>query len=210
MMAVPPANEITSNLNVSRETLDRLQVFSDLIRKWNQTINLIASSTLDQIWSRHIADSAAVFHAARVTDGSWVDLGAGAGLPGAVVAILANELAPALSVNCIESDVRKAAFIRTVARETGVPIGVITRRIEDAPPQFADIVSARALAPLPKLLEYCERHLKPGGRGVFPKGEAWQSEVSKALESWRFTVETQPSRTHPGSAVLIVGDVERA
>lgn len=195
---------------VSRETTDRLNIYARLVAKWNGAINILGKSTEDEIWSRHFLESAAVFHAARCNQGRWLDLGSGGGFPGAVVAILAADVAPGLSVTCIEADIRKCAFLRTLSRETGVGFGVLSRRIEDVPPQKADMISARALAPLHRLLEHCDRHLAPGGRAVFPKGENWESEVSKALETWKFSVEKIPSPTKPGAVILTVGDIVRA
>lgn len=197
-------------LDVSRETIDRLILYSDLVRKWNPAINLVAKSTLEDIWSRHILDSVDVYKAANIQNGLWVDMGSGGGFPGVVIALVAAEMAPDMQVTLIESDIRKASFLRTVSRETGVKMGILSRRIEEVPPQNAQTVSARALAPLTKLLGYAKRHLAKGGHAVFPKGETWQREVEEALASWTFTVENTPSTTHPGSAILKVGDINRA
>lgn len=204
------AEALSGIVDVSRETFDRLQSYANLIRKWNGTINLVSNATLGDLWTRHFLDSAAAFAAADVTGGRWVDLGSGGGFPGAVVAILAAEKAPDLKVTCIEADLRKATFLRTVSIETGVPIGILSRRIEQAPPQAAQVLSARALAPLGQLLGHAERHLSPDGIGVFLKGESWRSEVEDALETHRFSVENRPSPTNPGSAILVVGDIQRA
>ena len=195
--------------SVSRETTDRLSHYEDLIRKWNPTINLVAKSTLDEFWSRHFLDSAEVFSVANVKSGRWADLGSGGGFPGLVVAILAAELAPEISVTCVESDIRKCEFIRTVSRAVTVPVAVISRRIEDAPRQNAQVISARALAPLPRLIGYVERHLADGGVAVLHKGENWRQEVKTALESWRFSVEKHVNPGHPNSAILRIGDISR-
>lgn len=195
---------------VSRETLGRLLGYSALIQKWNPAINLVAKSTLDDIWTRHIVDSASVLTVSGHQNGLWVDMGSGGGFPGVVIAIMAAELAPDLTVTCIESNIRRASFLRTVARETGVSIRVLSRRIEETPNQNADIVSARALAPLTKLLGYALRHLSETGQGIFLKGETWQKEIDEALENWAFSVEATPSTTHPGSAILKVRDISHA
>lgn len=201
---------IERDLSVSRETTERLEAFAQLVLKWNGTINLIAKGTESDLWSRHIMESCAVFAAAPNRTGRWTDLGSGAGFPGAVVAILAADLAPGLAVTCIEADIRKCAFLRTVSRETGAPFNVLSRRIEEVPAQNANVLSARALAPLDRLLPHCARHLSPDGRAVFAKGETWRAEVEAALENWRFTLEKVDSPTQPGSAILIIGDVVRA
>ncbi|MBD3678222.1 MAG: 16S rRNA (guanine(527)-N(7))-methyltransferase RsmG [Rhodobacteraceae bacterium] len=195
--------------DVSRETVARLETYAALLRKWNPAINLVSKSTLDDLWTRHFADSAQILSLSPVQRGHWVDMGSGGGFPGAVVAILAHELAPGLRITCIESDQRKATFLRTVARETSVDFEVISQRIEEVPPQNADIVSARALAPLPLLLEFAERHLKSGGTAVFHKGVKAVDEMAKALETWRFTSETFPSGTDPAASILKLGEIAR-
>ncbi|MDF0601278.1 16S rRNA (guanine(527)-N(7))-methyltransferase RsmG [Psychromarinibacter sp. C21-152] len=197
-------------VSVSRETLDKLSAYAALLEKWNPTINLVAASTLPELWTRHFLESAAAFEAANQSDGAWVDLGTGGGFPGAVVAILAQEKAPDLKVTCIEADLRKASFLRSLSATVGTPFHILSRRIEDAPPQQAQIVSARALAPLHRLLDHALRHLVPDGRAIFLKGESWRAEVEEALETFRFSVENRPSPTHPGSAILVVGDISRA
>ncbi|MCA8930663.1 MAG: 16S rRNA (guanine(527)-N(7))-methyltransferase RsmG, partial [Alphaproteobacteria bacterium] len=156
--------------SVSRETLARLAAFAALLEKWNPAINLISAGTVAQIWTRHFLDSAQVFDLADAKSGLWADLGSGGGFPGLVAAILALEERPGLSFTLVESDRRKAAFLSTAARELGLPVRVMAERIEALPPLGADILTARALAPLPVLLGYAERHLQPGGRALFPKG----------------------------------------
>ena len=202
--------EFAAAFDVSRETLERLDTYESLIRKWNSTINLVSASTIDDIWTRHFHDSAAAFEVSPRRNGKWVDLGSGGGFPGAVAAIMAAEKTPELEFTCIETDLRKSAFLRTLSGATGVSIGVLSRRIEESPRQNAEVLSARALAPLPRLLSYAETHLGPDGRAIFLKGESWRKEVEEALETFRFSVENVPSPTNPGSAILVVGDISRA
>lgn len=195
---------------VSRETEERLQVYANLLIKWNPKINLVSGSTIDQLWERHFQDSAQILALAPEVATSWIDLGTGGGFPGLVVSILATEKRPALNVTCIESDQRKAAFLRTVVRETGIAVTIVCERIENANIAKADVLSARALAPLDKLLAYAERHLKQGGTALFPKGAGYRQELDNALECWRFQVDTVPSLTHPDAVILKLGDIERA
>ncbi|MDP2062123.1 MAG: 16S rRNA (guanine(527)-N(7))-methyltransferase RsmG [Phaeovulum sp.] len=195
---------------VSRETMARLEIFEALLQKWNPAINLVAKSTLDAVWARHFRDSAQVFHLAAPQTGIWADLGSGGGFPGLVIAILAAEKAPRLAVVLLESDARKAAFLATVARETGVSPRILTDRIESAAPLRARFLSARALAPLPKLLEYAERHLLPNGTAFFNKGDSWRDEISAAERIWRFEATAHPSMTGANSAILEVKGVARA
>ncbi|HHS94485.1 MAG TPA: 16S rRNA (guanine(527)-N(7))-methyltransferase RsmG, partial [Rhodobacterales bacterium] len=137
------------------------------------------------------------------------DLGTGGGFPGLVVSILAAERAPNLSVIAVESDVRKATFLRTVVREAGLQTSIISDRIEALEPLEANILSARALAPLPKLLSLIKPHLAENAEAVFPKGEGYEAEVSESLETWSFRIDTYPSKTNPGAAILKLGDIER-
>lgn len=195
--------------DVSRETLDRLAIYHDLLLKWGTRINLVSRGTLDDAWSRHFVDSAQVFELAPPDARTWADLGSGAGFPGLVVAILAADLRPALRVRLIEADQRKAAFLRTVCRETGVSADIVAERIESATPSEADVVSARALAPLAPLLAMAERHLRPGGVCLFPKGARYRDEVAEALETYTFDCENYPSKTDAESVILKIGDIGR-
>ena len=195
-------------LDVSRETLERLEIFETVIRKWNPKINLVSRSSLDHLWDRHIIDSVQVFRCINPV-GKWVDIGSGGGFPGAVVGILAAQEAPDLETVLIESDQRKAAFLRTVARECGVKFSVLCDRIEQAPPQKADILSARALADLSDLFQYSERHLKPDGIAIFPKGANWKKEVENAQRQWRFDYEPVTSITEKQAVILKTEGVVR-
>ncbi len=194
--------------DVSRETMQRLEVFHDLLIKWNARINLVSRSSLNDFWVRHVADSVQVFRLAP-SGKTWADLGSGGGFPGLVVAILAKSERPDLKVTLIESDQRKSAFLRAVIRETGVSCTVIAERIEKAKRQDANIVSARALADLTELLAYSERHLATGGTALFPKGVTWQKELELARTQWSFDVEVIESQTMPGAAILKIEGASR-
>ena len=206
-MTVP--NSIVTRLNVSRETLERLEALSDLLRKWNPKINLVAPSTLDNLWARHIHDSAQMFDLVAPSGGKWLDIGSGGGFPGLVVAILNAEQKQPWKVTMMESDTRKCTFLRTVLRETGVPASVVTKRIELADPAEADVISARALADLSTLFSFAERHLKTEGTALFSKGVNWKKEVQVAEKSWSFQCEAIKSETQEGAVILKVGDITR-
>jgi 16S rRNA (guanine527-N7)-methyltransferase len=201
----PTADE----LSVSRETLQRLEVYVALLEKWTPKINLISKATIPDIWSRHISDSVQVYRHGPQDFSHWLDLGSGGGMPGLVVAILAAESNSDQMVSLVESDGRKAAFLRTVLRETGVQGQVLCERIETLSPQKADVVSARALADLSALLAYTARHLLPGGIALFSKGVTWQKEVEIARREWSFDLETLKSETEEGSVILRIGDIAR-
>lgn len=201
---------LLDQLNVSRETIERLEKFEEVLLKWNPRINLVSKSSLTVLWQRHIVDSVQVFASVEDAGESWVDIGSGGGFPGIVVAIMAAERSPKTKVTLIESDQRKSAFLRTAARECGVSISVLTERIEQAVPQNADILSARAVADLDALLEFSQRHLAVGGTAVFPKGVNWKKEVDKAAQRWRFDVEPITSLTETEAVILKIKGVARA
>ena len=195
-------------LTVSRETISQLEAYVALLEKWNPRINLVARSTLGQIWDRHFVDSAQVFAYAPEDALHWVDLGSGGGFPGLVVAVLAKELRPELRVTLVESDTRKATFLRTVIRELKLPAEVIDARIAAVEPLQADVLSARALADLKQLLGFADLHRKSGGVALFPKGATWKKEVQEAQQSWRFDYERFTSRTEAEAVILRIEEIE--
>lgn len=195
---------------VSRETAERLEAYEALIRKWNPRINLVSPATLDALWTRHFADSAQLLRLAPETAAHWADLGSGGGFPGLVIAVLAAESRPGLRVTLVESDQRKAAFLQTAGRLLDLGLDVRAERIEALPPLGADVLSARALAPLDILLRHAERHLAPGGVALFPKGATVAAELARALEHWRFSLQKESSKTDAGGVILIIGGISRA
>ena len=199
-----------TELNVSRETLDRLKTYEALLQKWNPAINLVAKSTISEALTRHFVDSAQIFDLTPPETHHWVDIGSGGGFPGLVVTIMAADARPEMKTTLIESDLRKSTFLRTVIRETGIQAEVIAERIEKAPAQQADVLSARALASLNDLLGFAERHLSPKGLAVFPKGKTSVDEIDAALENWRFDLHKEISQTDPDAVILRIRNISRA
>lgn len=198
-----------AGINVSRETFERLQLFAALTKKWNPSINLIARSTLNDLWQRHIIDSAQIYQYAGDHPQHWVDIGSGGGFPGIVVAAIAKELSPQTAFTLIESDQRKATFLRTAARELDLTITVLADRVELVPPQAADVISARALSALDALLPLISRHLTPNAVAIFPKGKTYEHEIKKARQNWRFELDAHPSMTEPDARILVLKDITR-
>ena len=194
-------------LDVSRETADLLRRYAERLLQWTQRINLIAPGTETELWDRHILDSAQLFPLAQGR--IWADLGAGGGLPGLVLAILATEHAPERQHILIESDKRKAAFLMQTAREFGLNCVIRTARAESAPPSQAQVVTARALAPLEALLPLVARHLAEGGVALLPKGRAWATEVAAARAGWDFALQDHPSHTSAEARILCLSDLKR-
>jgi 16S rRNA (guanine527-N7)-methyltransferase len=189
---------------VSRETLARLEAYAALLRLWSRRLNLVGRDTLPDLWRRHILDSAQLYPLLPPGSRSLVDLGSGAGLPGLILAILG-----ASGVELIEADSRKCAFLREAARITGARVTIRRSRIEAAPPQPAEIITARALAPLDRLLPLAAPFLGPATRCLFLKGERAAIELTRAEEAWRMTVARHPSRSDPRGVIIELQNIAR-
>jgi 16S rRNA (guanine527-N7)-methyltransferase len=191
-------------LTVSRETMQRLEALSKRVQDWNLAVNLVSKASVAQIWTRHILDSAQLYLMATKNVRRWVDLGSGGGFPGLVVAIMAMESQPEMELVLVESDVRKAVFLREAIRTLGLNSQVIAARIDEIAPLNADVLSARALAPLHVLCGFAAHHLAPEGLALFPKGATYASELDQARKSWVFTADHIPSKTEPSTVVLAI------
>ena len=194
---------------VSRETTARLDRFTALLLDWQSRINLIAASTVPVLWTRHIADSLQLLAIAPDAR-KWVDLGSGGGFPGVPIACALAEQGSA-EVHLIESNKKKAAFLREAVRITGAPAIVHAVRIADFCQSFRgalDAVTARALAPLPELLSIAYPLLKKGPQGVFPKGQDVEAELTEAAKCWSIQASLVPSRTDPKSRVVVIREAK--
>ncbi len=194
---------------VSRETMERLETYHELLVKWNRKINLVSSSTLNDAWTRHFADSAQLWRFHRIFS-DWIDLGSGAGFPGLVLATIAAEKYPDATFHLVESDARKCAFLRTVVRETGARATIHNVRIDDLTDVKADVLSARALAPLGQLLVHAEKLLRRGGNCLFLKGKNYDTEIREASKTWSFNHDGFSSLTDPKARILDIKDLKRA
>ncbi len=203
-------SQFQENFNVSRETIERLRSYESLLRKWNPKINLVAESTLHQIWQRHFADSAQIWAYCDKSTQHWLDLGSGGGFPGLIIAILAAEEGRSQKTTLVESDQRKAAFLRKVSVDLDLSVDIKAMRSEKLQPQNADVVSARAFAPLPKLLLHADRHVKKGGICLLLKGEKVISELTEARKYWTFQLEVAPSITSEGGVITKIWDISGA
>lgn len=195
---------------VSRETWARLDRFVELLIQRQQTLNLVAASTLPHLWTRHVADSLQLLLLAPTAQ-TWIDLGAGAGFPGLIIACALADL-PHAKVHLVESKQKKAAFLCDVAASLSLPAIVHARRIEDFVADNTerfDVVTARALAPMDKLLGYAIPLLKRGAVGLFPKGQDVGAELTQASKSWTIDAELIPSKTDPHGRVVLVRRASR-
>ena len=200
--------------SVSRETIAKLERYRELLIQWQRKTNLIAPSTLDAYWTRHVADSMQLLAIAGNKQ-KWTDIGSGGGFPGLVIAIVKDEenarLNGDIQVDLVESIQKKCAFLRRVAIETEIKVGIHCTRIESATKQLdqAEIITARALAALPRLLELTGQHLVGERRGLFHKGRDFRSELADCHGIWEFDLVVHQSIIDAESVVLEISNVVR-
>jgi 16S rRNA (guanine527-N7)-methyltransferase len=196
--------------DVSRETFERLEIIVAQLEKWQPRVNLVSSSTMGQIWQRHIYDSLQLIEVLpdimQKSDVNWIDLGSGGGFPGLVIAAgFASGSGAKLTM--VESNAKKCAFLRETSRIAGLPVQVINQRIEDTVPKLTeqyDLVSARALASLQELLSMTAPLITKGTVGIFPKGQDVDDEIKSASISWNIGYDLIDSQTEPGAKIVVV------
>jgi 16S rRNA (guanine527-N7)-methyltransferase len=190
-------------VDVSRETRDRLEALVSTLARWQKAINLVGRATMDDVWLRHVLDSAQLKGLIPAGAKTLTDLGSGAGFPGLVVAALR----PDLDVTLIESDARKATFLGEAARRMTLekPPKLVIGRIEAVAPAPADVVTARALAPLGQLLAWADRHRTAPAICLFHKGKGWQAEVTESMKDWEIPYQTFTSVTDLDAVILRIG-----
>jgi 16S rRNA (guanine527-N7)-methyltransferase len=195
--------DFAARTGVSRETLARLKAYADVLTDWNARHNLVAKSTLPDLWQRHFWDSAQLAPLIPPTARSLADLGSGAGFPGLVLAAML----PGLAVTLHEATTKKCAFLRLAADRMAVPVTIQNTRLEDLPPARFDVVTARALAPLPLLLGYAQKFAGPNGVCLFLKGQNVGAELTEAHKCWSMKASQVPSQTDPSAAIVIVREL---
>lgn len=213
MIDAPPDTPLTAEafgeaLDVSRETLERLRAYVDLLHAWQDRKNLVGEATLPDVWRRHILDSAQLYPLLDEDD-EIVDLGSGAGFPGMVLAVMGLQ-----NVRLVESNHAKCVFLRAVADATGTAVEIWTERAETlgkgALAGVADIVTARAVGPLTRLLPWIAPILRPGGTALLLKGARADDELTDARAQWKMRVARLPSRSDPSGTILRLEDIRRA
>jgi 16S rRNA (guanine527-N7)-methyltransferase len=194
---------------VSRETEKRLDTFVEALLLWQRTTNLVAPSTLPRLWTRHIADSLQLIEHAPDAQ-VWVDFGSGGGFPGMVVACALTDTPGAL-IHLVESNGKKAAFLREAVRATGVPAQVHQERVErfgESCEEPVDVVTARALSPLKTLCDQAFPLIAKGAIGLFPKGQDVDAELTEAAKYWTLQAVKVPSKTSPEGAIVVIRGLE--
>jgi 16S rRNA (guanine527-N7)-methyltransferase len=198
------AEQFAEIANVSRETLDKLQRYADLLVKWQKSINLVGGDTLNDLWRRHFLDAAQLVPLVPPDARIIMDFGSGAGFPGLVLAIMLD-----LEVNLVESSGKKVAFLREAARVSGASVKLHQGRIEGLPLPKSDLITARALAPLHQLLEFSVPNLEPHGLCLFLKGARAEEELTAAMKKRSMTVERIQSATDPKGIILSIREISR-
>ncbi len=218
MQPIHGPDDFVAAFGAPAATIHRLTLYEKLLRQWQKAVNLVAPSTLEDIWHRHFADSAQIVSLSPPDVRSWIDLGSGGGFPGLVAAIMMAGGALPIHFTLIESDVRKSAFLREVVRQTGlmqtgITVDILSKRAESARVSVNEslprVVSARALAPLDRLLELAAPYSPPGTTLLFLKGKEADREVQLAESRWKFQVALVPSVTDRHGRIAVITNLER-
>jgi 16S rRNA (guanine527-N7)-methyltransferase len=211
-LAISGPDDFAEAFKVPRETIHRLEVYAKLLADWQTRHNLVSSKTIPELWQRHFADSAQLLDLAPSAK-TWLDLGTGAGFPGLVVAILAANQGT-LRMHLVESTAKKCAFLAHVAEMTDTSVDIHCNRIEELARSESkltpDVISARALAPMPKLLELAAPFFRSGTRGLFLKGRDAEREIEAARAGWHFSSRLHPSLTSNDSSIIEVTELSKA
>ena len=194
--------------SVSRETLGKLEIYVEMLGKWNRAINLVSRTTIDDVWRRHIRDSLQLVDLAPIPS-SWLDLGSGGGVPGLVIAAKIAETTTEQRVTLVESDQRKCAFLAAAADAMELSVSIECRRIEESTGRTYDVISARALASLPELLELALPYRHENTICIFPKGVKADAEMSAAQQDWKINFDARKSVTDPSATIFRLQEYSR-
>ncbi len=199
---------LLDRVGVSRETCEKLNIYYELLIDWNKKINLVSRKSMDSSWTRHFLDSAQLWLYAPTASKSWLDFGSGAGFPGLVIGIIAQELKPELDVLLVEKNRKKALFMKEVSKKLSLNVGIVCSKIEEIKPQRADIISSRAFGSLRLLIEIAYMHKNDRTIGLFPKGKKFANEIQESLIFWDFTVKKIRNLLDLDSSILKIGNIE--
>jgi 16S rRNA (guanine527-N7)-methyltransferase len=195
--------EFAARFDVPRGTVERLSRYADLLADWQQRLNLVSPTSLPLVWDRHFADSAQL--ARLVPPGlSWLDVGSGGGFPGLVIAAMEHG-----RVTLVESIAKKCRFLQAVIDDLRLDARVIHGRAETLPSARADVVTARAVAPLDRLFGWTAHHGHGRAQWIFPKGRSWREEVAQARQAWDFRCEAVPSLTDSAARIVVASDLRK-
>lgn len=192
--------------NVSRETYTKLELYCQSLIEWQQKFNLVSNASLNDVWNRHFADSAQLFELVPHNAKTLLDMGSGAGFPGMVLAVMANEKTPYLKITLAESISKKTLYLKHVKEITNTDVNILNVRVENIKGHF-DIITARAMTALTDLLKYARPLLSTKGICIFPKGKNAGEEINLAKASWNFDYKSVPSRTSDDGEILIISNL---
>ncbi len=195
--------------NVSRETFDKLKHYQSMLIEWQSKFNLVSSSTLDDAWNRHFLDSVQLFQYIPNQAKVLYDFGSGAGFPGMVLSIMANEKMPDLQVSLIESTTKKTLYLNAVKSETNTNVTILNDRIENLQLPKADVITSRAMASLTELLGYAYKFCKKESVCIFPKGKKYAEELSEAHKRWKFKCQIVASTQSDEGKILIITNLSK-
>lgn len=199
---------LIERFNVSRETMNALHEYETLLKKWTRQINLVGPSTISHFWERHALDCAQVLPLLGPEVQTAADFGTGAGLPGLILARLLHDRSAAAHTTLIEASSKRCGFLREAARTLGVHVDIVQSKIEDTPARTVDFVTARAFAPLDKLLGYSYPWAQKGARMLFFKGEDVQREIDQASTNWSFQSRVTSSLTDSRGCLLEITNLQ--
>ena len=197
-------NDFIKKLNVSRETLNSFCEYESLLSKWNKKINLVSKTTLVDIWDRHFLDSGQIINHVDASGKTWVDVGAGAGFPGLVVALLLRDRKIDCDLTLVEKNTKKVFFLNEVIRNLNLKVKVVNNSIGYIEPLNADILTARAFSELKDLIQIAHQHRKKKGICLFLKGENYRFELDKTLNYWFFDYDVVESLSNPSGKIIRV------
>ena len=203
---------LLDKVGVSRETCEKLHCYYHLLIDWNKNINLVSRKSIDSSWVRHFLDSAQLWLYAPKETRSWLDFGSGAGFPGMIISIIAQELNPELKVTLVEKNRKKVIFLKEVARKLSLKPRIFCSRVEEIENQSADVISSRAFGSLKVLLEIAYMHKNKRTTNLFPKGKKnnYSKEIIESKECWNFDIREIKNLIEPDSSILIIRNIEFA
>lgn len=194
---------------VSRETMNRLKAYEASLHEWQNRMNLVSKNSLENAWKRHFLDSMQIF-SLLPSEGIVYDFGSGAGFPGMVLAIMANEKTPYLKFKLVESVKKKTLYLNEVKKISGLSnVEIVNNRIEDIPAEPATAITSRAMASLTSLLGYAQKFCTPKTKCIFLKGKSYRDEIEEAKKLWKFNLEVLPNQESDEGVILIVTDIKK-
>ena len=195
--------------NVSRETYLKLKSYQSMLEDWQQRLNLVSRNTIDNAWNRHFLDSVQLFKYIPKSAKTLFDFGSGAGFPGLVLAIMAQEKQPDLKVTLVESINKKTVYLNAVREKISVDVNVINDRIENIIPHQVDVITSRALTSLTDLLKYSYNFTGKNTICIFPKGKKYAEELAEAHKQWKFKCDIYPSEESEEGKILIISNLKK-